>query len=178
MARVPLGRTVVLKLSVLVRAHVAQTALGERVLTRRALLAQLPRNIVADQRCAPGCHLLLLTGMASTYKQSAHSPELNRLDLGVWSCLNSAVRRRWKEFMDYQTKDSEGSGMEKILDKLWAVILDEWNKMDPAKLWVISEHKINIANQVIKEGGGKLKKECHGGARKAYGEAKKATRAK
>ena len=37
--------------------------------------------------------------------------------------------------MDYQTKDSEGSGMEKILDKLWAVILDEWNKMDPAKLW-------------------------------------------
>ena len=112
------------------------------------------------------------------YKQSAHSPELNRLDLGVWSCLNSAVRRRWKEFMDYQTKDSEGSGMEKILDKLWAVILDEWNKMDPAKLWVISEHKINIANQVIKEGGGKLKKECHGGARKAYGEAKKATRAK
>ena len=51
-------------------------------------------------------------------------------------------------------------------------------KMDPAKLWVISEHKINIANQVIKEGGGKLKKEYHGGARKAYGEAKKATRAK
>ena len=123
MARVPLGRTVVLKLSVLVRAHVAQTALGERVLTRRALLAQLPRNIVADQRRASGCNLLLLTGMASTYKQSAHSPELNRLDLGVWSCLNSAVRRRWKEFMDYQTKDSEGSGMEKILDKLWAVIL-------------------------------------------------------
>ena len=25
----------------------------------------------------------------------------------------------------------------------------EWNKMDPAKLWVISEHKIAIAEQVI-----------------------------
>ena len=92
------------------------------------------------------------------YKQSAHSPELNRLDLGVWSCLNSAVRRRWKDFMDYQARDSTSTGMEKVLNKLYAVIEDEWKKMDPAKLWVISEHKINIANQVIVEGGGKLKK--------------------
>ena len=28
-------------------------------------------------------------------KQSAHSPELNVLDLGVWSMLASAVRKRW-----------------------------------------------------------------------------------
>ena len=34
------------------------------------------------------------------YKQSAHSPELNRLDLGVWSCLAAAVRRRYREFLD------------------------------------------------------------------------------
>ena len=29
-------------------------------------------------------------------KQSAHSPELNMLDLGVWSMLASGVRKRWK----------------------------------------------------------------------------------
>ena len=80
--------------------------------------------------------------------------------------------------MDYQSKDSTSTGMEKVLDKLYAVIEDEWKKMDPAKLWVISEHKINIANQVIAEGGGKLKKECHGGARRAYLDALEATRAK
>ncbi|MDA8539142.1 hypothetical protein N9K47_00190 [bacterium] len=34
--------------------------------------------------------------------------------------------------------------------------------MDPAKLWVISERKINIANQVIAALGDKLRKECHG----------------
>ena len=36
----------------------------------------------------------------------------------------------------------------------------------------------NIAKQVIAEGGGKLKKECHGGARRAYLDALEATRAK
>ena len=45
------------------------------------------------------------------------------------SMLNSAVRRRWKEFMRYTTR-------EVILNKLWAAILDEWD-MDPAKLYCI-----------------------------------------
>jgi hypothetical protein len=112
------------------------------------------------------------------YKQSAHSPELNRLDLGVWSCLNAGVRRRWKDFMDYATTDSSSTGMEKILDRLWAVVQDEWKKMDPAKLWVISEHKINIARQVVAAEGKKLRKEAHSGARKAYIKAKEAARAK
>ena len=84
-------------------------------------------------------HLLRIAGPKARlkidiYKQSAHSPELNRLDLGVWSCLNSAVRRRWKDFMEYQSADSSSTGMEKVLDKLYAVIEDEWKKMDPAKL--------------------------------------------
>ena len=104
-------------------------------------------------------------------KQSAHSPELNMLDLGVWSMLASGVRKRWKEFMRYTTR-------EKILDQLWAVILDEWNKMDPAKLYCIAEHKKDIAEQVIKEKGMKLKKEPHGGARKRTAAAIEAARAK
>ena len=41
------------------------------------------------------------------------------------------------------------------------VILDEWNKMDPSSS-TIAEHKIDIAKQVIKEGGMKIKKEAYG----------------
>ena len=38
-----------------------------------------------------------------------------------------------------ESRDSTSTGMEKVLDKLYAVIEDEWKKMDPAKLWVISD---------------------------------------
>ena len=104
-------------------------------------------------------------------KQSAHSPELNMLDLGVWSMLNSAVRKRWQEFMEYTTQ-------EVILNKLWEVIQDEWKKIDPAKLYCIAEHKVDIAEQVKKAGGKKLKKEAHGGARRRTEAAIKAAAAK
>ena len=36
----------------------------------------------------------------------------------------------------------------------------------PEKIFSIFEHKKDIAEQVIREKGFKLKKECHGGARK------------
>ena len=38
--------------------------------------------------------------------------------------------------------------------------------MDPAKLFSISEHKYDIAKQVIRNRGQGIMKECHGGARK------------
>ena len=37
--------------------------------------------------------------------------------------------------------------------------------MHPAKLFSISEHKYDIAKQVIRNGGKGIMKECHGGAR-------------
>ena len=85
--------------------------------------------------------------------------------------LNSAVRKRWKEFMQYTTQDV-------ILNRLWDVIQDEWDKIDPAKLSCIAEHKKDIAEQVIKEKGMKLKKEARGGARKRTAAAIEAARAK
>ena len=39
-------------------------------------------------------------------------------------------------------------------------------KIDPAKLYCISEHQIDIAKQVKRAGGRKLKIEAHGGARR------------
>jgi hypothetical protein len=106
------------------------------------------------------------------YKQSAHSPELNRLDLGVWSCLAAAVRRRYREFID------DFESLAACQDALWEVIQDEWRKMDPAKLYSISEHKYDIAKQVIRAGGKPILKECHAGARKRTNDAIKAARKK
>jgi hypothetical protein len=106
------------------------------------------------------------------YKQSAHSPELNRLDLGVWSCLAAAVRRRYREFID------DFESLAACQDALWEVIQDEWRKMDPAKLYSISEHKYDIAKQVICAGGKPILKECHAGARKRTNDAIKAARKK
>ena len=94
------------------------------------------------------------------YKQSAKSPELNRLDLGVWSYLNSRVRRRYKEFMPrFASQDA-------ALDKLWAVIKEEWDNLDPEKLYSIAEHRLNVAQEVIDRKGQRILKEPHGGARK------------
>ena len=50
--------------------------------------------------------------------------------------------------------------------------------MDPGKLYSISEHKIDIAHQVIREGGKKIKKEVHGGARLRRDAALEAARKK
>ena len=43
---------------------------------------------------------------------------------------------------------------------------EEFWKIPPEKIFSIFEHKKDIAEQVIREKGFKLKKECHGGARK------------
>ena len=53
-----------------------------------------------------------------------------------------------------------------------------WRKMDPAKLYSISEHKYDIAKQVIRAGGKPILKECHAGARKRTNDAIKAARKK
>ena len=94
------------------------------------------------------------------WKQSAHSPELNGLDLGFWYMLDCRVQARYAEFIPYFAK------MDELLNKLYEVIEEEFWKIPPEKIFSIFEHKKDIAEQVIREKGFKLKKECHGGARK------------
>ena len=45
------------------------------------------------------------------------------------------MRKRYVEFID------DFESLSACQDKLWAVIQDEWNKMDPAKIYSICEHK-------------------------------------
>eukprot|EP01047_Picozoa_sp_COSAG01_P069682 COSAG01_NODE_10374_length_2182_cov_2.667787_1_plen_95_part_00 len=73
--------------------------------------------------------------------------------------LHFKVLRHFRVFLVYMDQKT-------ALNKLWAIIEDEFWKIPPAKLYCIFEHKVDIARQVIREGGRKLKIECHGGARK------------
>ena len=93
------------------------------------------------------------------HKQSAYSPELNDLDLGAWWALQAAVDRRANEFLQKMKK-------QELLDKLWEVIKEEWEAMDPAVLHSVAEHKVDVVRSVLAAGGKKLKKEPHAGARK------------
>ena len=53
-----------------------------------------------------------------------------------------------------------------LLDHLWAVIEEEFYLIDPEVLYVIAEHKLDIAKQIKACGGAWPMKEVHGGARK------------
>ena len=82
------------------------------------------------------------------------------LDLGFWYMLDCRVQARYKEFEPYFRK------MDDLLTKIYEVVEEEFWKIPPEKIFSIFEHKVDIARQVITEGGMKLKKEVHGGARK------------
>ena len=69
-------------------------------------------------------------------KQSRHSPEINPLDLGVWSILKSAVENRTDEVPVFTGRNSEA-----VEAKIWEILKDEWLKIDPFKLFLIFEQR-------------------------------------
>lgn len=93
------------------------------------------------------------------WKQPSRSPELNKLDLGVWYHLWTKVLFHYGEFLDPMQPEKAQ------LNRLWDIIESEFWKIDPAMLLSISEHELDIARQVIERKGRHLLKEKHGGAR-------------
>ena len=90
--------------------------------------------------------------LIDVYKQSPNSPELNGLDLGVWAMLKAAVDDHANEFLRYRSYGD-------LLDALWDVIEKEFWAMEPAKLWVIMEHKKAVAEKIKKGGGAAMRKD-------------------
>ena len=76
----------------------------------------------------------------------------------MWWCLDAGVQKRYKEFLPRMKK-------KELLDKLWEVIVEEWDKMLPEGLFSIAEHKLDVAKAVVEIDGQKLKKEPHAQAR-------------
>ena len=94
-------------------------------------------------------------------KQSRHSPEFNFMDLGVWYCLKKAVERRSDEIPDYTGKNAG-----EIEAEIWKVIKEEWNELDPVKLYNIAEQRRVLLQLCIQLEGKSIKKEPHTGIRK------------
>ena len=57
--------------------------------------------------------------------------------------------------------------MKELLDMMEEIIVEEFWKIDPFKLLVISLHLMNVCKEVIRLEGGKMRKEPHAGARRA-----------
>lgn len=95
----------------------------------------------------------------SIHKQSANSPELNDLDLGVWKALEARVELEYKKFLPRMKK-------KQLLNKLFEVISEAWESLPPEVLFSIAEHKVDVARTVLELSGKQLAKEPHGGARK------------
>ena len=98
------------------------------------------------------------------WKQPSRSPELNKLDLGVWYHLWAKVLSHFGEFLDAMQPEKAQ------LNRLWEVLEGEFWKVDPAMLLSISGHELGIAHQVIERKGRQLLKEPHAGARKRAAE--------
>ena len=94
------------------------------------------------------------------WKQPSRSPELNKLDLGVWYHLWTKVLSHFAEFLDAMQPEKAQ------LNRLWEIIEDEFWKIDPAMLLSISEHELDVARKVIEREGRHLLKEPHAEARK------------
>ena len=73
-------------------------------------------------------------------KQSAHSPELNGLDLGFWYMLDCRVQAHYKEFEPYFSK------MDDLLTKIYEVVEEEFWKILPEKIFSIFEHRLCSAD--------------------------------
>jgi len=96
-------------------------------------------------------------------KQAGHCPSHNALDQSVWHSLAAAVNLRAREFEVQMTKTD-------LLDKLWAVIQEEWAAMDPEIIDDCFWDKREAAEATIREKGWTKQKQEHSGVRKAKAE--------
>jgi transposase len=94
-------------------------------------------------------------------KQSRHSPELNFLDLGVWHALKTAVEQRGNEVPVFV-----GNNANQVESAIWQIVQEEWEKLDPKKLFFISRQRRVLLEKCIELEGRSIEKEPHTGLRK------------
>ena len=96
--------------------------------------------------------------------QSPHSPEMNMCDLGFWHMMKSRVNARQSSVANYNGKNGRF-----IEDKLWEIMVEEWEKVPAEKLWNIAKQKEAVFKAVQAAGGGQLSTDPHTGIRVMYG---------
>lgn len=93
-------------------------------------------------------------------KQCRHSPESNALDLGVWCILKRATENRCEEIPVFDGKNGD-----LVESATWKVIKDEWEQIDPVKLFIIFEQRRILLDEIINADGQTVKIEPHKGLR-------------
>lgn len=93
--------------------------------------------------------------------QPPASPETNMCDLGVWSMLKTAITKRCSEIADKGTQPEKY-----IQQQMWEIAKEEWDKIDPLNLLIISEHKKRIFERIVKLEGKSVQFEPHNQTRK------------
>lgn len=97
-------------------------------------------------------------------KQPPNSPETNMCDLGVWNMLKAAVQRRGAEIPDYI-----GTNTDAVEAALWEIVKEEWDAMEPRKLFNIAMVKEAVFELIVEMEGGELGKDPHVGVRRLFG---------
>jgi hypothetical protein len=97
-------------------------------------------------------------------KQPKHSPEMNKLDLGVWNSLKSSISARAAEILEYDYKNSEA-----VEAAIWKIAKDEWDKLDPIKLFNLGKAQETVFQQIEAADGKRIKTGAHAGVRVQYG---------
>lgn len=97
-------------------------------------------------------------------KQSRHSPEINPMDLGVWSILKSAVESRSCEVPTFTGRNEDA-----VEAKIWEIIKEEWLALSPLKLFLIFEQRRVLLQEMINKNGETIGVEPHTGLRKKWG---------
>lgn len=95
-------------------------------------------------------------------KQPRNSPCINLWDLVVFRALKSAVERRHADVPVFN-----GSNQNAVQAALWEIVKEEWNKLDPKKLFNISVQRRVIIEKMVEVDGGEVR-EVHANIRKTF----------
>lgn len=94
-------------------------------------------------------------------KQCRHSPEINNMDLGVWHILKTAIDNRSKDIPAWS-----GNNSNEIEAATWKIAKEEWDAIDPIKLYMISMQRRVILEEMILLNGKSILEEPHTGLRR------------
>jgi hypothetical protein len=100
-------------------------------------------------------------------KQSRHSPETNANDLGIWCVLKTSVEHRWSEIPPF-----DGRNQNAVEAGIWKIVKEEWDNMDPRKIFMIFEQRRVMLRRIIDLNGESITVEPHTGLRKKWAHLK------
>jgi hypothetical protein len=96
-------------------------------------------------------------------KQPKHSPEMNKLDLGIWNALKSRVLARGAEVEPFT-----GSNHDDVESHLWRITKEEWDAMPPELFFNVAKAQEHVFQLIEEANGERVSGSFHSGVRNTY----------